>query len=43
MDGPDQAVQRMSEEQPDQLTLLSNGAESFIFGAGTAWEGRGSW
>jgi hypothetical protein len=43
IDEPDQALQRMSEEQPYQLTLFSNGAEGFNFGAGIAWEGHGSW
>jgi hypothetical protein len=43
IDGPDQALQRMSDEQLYQLTLFSNCAEGFNFGAGIAWGGRGSW
>jgi hypothetical protein len=42
-DGLDQALQKISEEQQYQLTLFSNGAEGFNFGAGIVWGGRGSW
>jgi hypothetical protein len=43
INGVDQALQKMSEEQPYQLTLFSNGAEGFNFGAGIVWGGCGSW
>jgi hypothetical protein len=43
IDGPDRALQKMSEEQSYQITLFSNGADGIDFREGVVWGRRGCW